>query len=351
MAYSIERAHIRDLAKVKPFWKAMVEHYHDTLAGQWPVRTPEQAWQLRHQEYMTWINEGTGVVFIARDAHKEAVGYAALHFSSVGSTFDLGDSFGELESLAVHAEHRNHGLGAKLIEACRKELHKRDIGYWTLDTLAADTRTNRLYAKAGFAPFMLKMVQSVEEVGAVDPTFTAAMPVVPMPTTARTPGEPVAAEPIPVEGVTAPAGGSEADGGAVARDQAVAGEARPGEAAVAAVPVGTGGAAAEGVGHAADPRTAEAHRVVTKLATASRTAARGLALLRRTDKDELLRGMADQLTAHADEILAANRTDLERGTEQGFPGGLLDRLRLDESRLAAIADALRDVAAPAGPGR
>lgn len=336
MPYKIERAHIRDLAKVKPFWKAMVAHYHDTLAGQWPVRTPEQAWQLRHQEYMTWINENTGVVFLATDARQEAVGYAALHFSSVGSTFDMGDSFGQLESLAVHPDHRGHGLGAKLIEACRQELHKRDIAYWTLDTLAADARTNRLYARAGFAPFMVKMVQSVEDAPPIDPAFTAAMPVVPMPTRTRVPGESLGTPTAAVGGLTAPAEGP--DGGAVSTAPAS-------EDAVAAVIGAPGSSGAPGaIGEAADPRSLEAHRTVAKLAGASRQAARSLALLRRTEKDEALRGMADLLMAHADEILAANRTDLERGAAQRLPEGLLDRLRLDESRLAGIADALRHVA-------
>ena len=328
MAYSIERAHIRDLAQVKPFWKAMVAHYHETLAGRWPVRTPDQAWQLRHQEYMTWINENTGVVFIAMDARKQAVGYAALHFSSVGSTFDLGDSFGELESLAVDSQHRSHGLGARLIEACRQELHKRDIAYWTLDTLAADTRAHRLYARAGFAPFMLKMVQGVEDAPPIDPTFTASLPVVPMPTAPGGLGQVGAEEQVPVEGLTAPG-------------------ARPGEdhAAEGAGSGTTGGA----VDESAEAQAVEAQRVVSRLAGAARDAARSIALLRRTDKDELLRGMADLLMAHAEEILVANREDLDRGRRQELPEGLLDRLTLDESRLAGIADALRDVAALPDP--
>ncbi len=305
MAYSIERAHIRDLAQVKPFWKAMVQHYHETLAGAWPVRSPEEAWQLRHQEYMVWINEGTGVVFLARDAQKQGVGYAALHFSTVGSTFDLGDSFGELESLAVHPDHRSHGIGVKLIEACRIELHKRDIAYWTLDTLAVDTRTTRLYARAGFAPFMLKMLQSVEDPPSIDPTFTAPLPVVPLPTTAPAPGESILVGQAPTP----------------------ASMARPG--------AGPG---------TDDPAADEAAHLVRKMATASREAARALALLRTIEKDELLAGMAEQLTAQGEQILAANRVDLDRGAARGLPEGLLDRLALDESRLADIADALRDVA-------
>ncbi len=353
MPYSIERAHIRDLAKVKPFWKKMVEHYHDTLAGQWPVRSPDAAWQLRHQEYMTWINEGTGVVFVATDEGQQPVGYAALHFSSVGSTFDLGDAYGELESLAVDPAHRNRGLGARLIEACRKELHKRDIAYWTLDTLAADTRVNRLYARAGFSPFMLKMVQSVEDPPPIDPSFTAAIPVVPLPRAAWAPGAPDGdATAQVIEAVSVGATPHLGDDTATSD----ASPAEPAGDATATQPAEPAGDAAavrrprtRGGDEVVDPRTEEARRTVAKLATSAREASRGLAVMRRSDKDDVLGGMADLLMVHRQEILAANKEDLDRAVNAGVADGLVDRLRLDDSRLAAIAEGLRDVAALPDP--
>lgn len=65
MAYRIEKAHIRDLKLVKPFWKAMVRQIRDVSAGEWPVRDPDESWQRRHQEYLTWLNDGAGVIFLA----------------------------------------------------------------------------------------------------------------------------------------------------------------------------------------------------------------------------------------------------------------------------------------------
>ncbi len=54
--------------------------------------------------------------------------------------------------------------------------------------------------------------------------------------------------------------------------------------------------------------------------------------------------MADALVSDTETILAANSTDLEAAAASGTPEHLLDRLRLDESRLAAMAQGLRDVA-------
>ncbi|QGN57746.1 glutamate-5-semialdehyde dehydrogenase [Nostocoides sp. HKS02] len=88
---------------------------------------------------------------------------------------------------------------------------------------------------------------------------------------------------------------------------------------------------------------------VATVARAARVAARRLALLHRTEKDAALLALADALEAATDEIVAANGADLARGREAGMPQGLLDRLALDAARVAAVAQALRDVAALPDP--
>ena len=88
---------------------------------------------------------------------------------------------------------------------------------------------------------------------------------------------------------------------------------------------------------------------VATVARAARVASRRLALLSRADKDAALRALADALDAATDEIVAANGEDLERGRAAGMPQGLLDRLALDPQRVAAVAQALRDVAALPDP--
>jgi glutamate-5-semialdehyde dehydrogenase len=81
----------------------------------------------------------------------------------------------------------------------------------------------------------------------------------------------------------------------------------------------------------------------------ARQAAIELAPLPRADKDAALRAMAAALDADSAAILAANRRDVQRGREQGLSQALLDRLALDESRVAAMAQGLRDIAALPDP--
>jgi len=90
-----------------------------------------------------------------------------------------------------------------------------------------------------------------------------------------------------------------------------------------------------------DPETT-AH--VADLAGAARRASRRLGLLSRADKDAALQAMADALDSATGEIIAANDQDIARGRAEGLGQGLLDRLRLDEARVKAVAEALRDIA-------
>ncbi|MGR6915853.1 glutamate-5-semialdehyde dehydrogenase [[Actinomadura] parvosata] len=81
-----------------------------------------------------------------------------------------------------------------------------------------------------------------------------------------------------------------------------------------------------------------------KVARAAREAAAELAPLPRAPKDRALRTIADALVAHAAEIVAANADDVERARAQGTSEAMIDRLRLDEARIGAIAEAVRQVA-------
>ncbi|REC97086.1 glutamate-5-semialdehyde dehydrogenase [Microbacterium sp. AG157] len=73
-------------------------------------------------------------------------------------------------------------------------------------------------------------------------------------------------------------------------------------------------------------------------------AAREIGLLDSGRKSVLLHAIADALEASSTEIVAANALDLERGRHDAIGEALLDRLRLDEKRVSALAAAVRDVA-------
>jgi len=84
-------------------------------------------------------------------------------------------------------------------------------------------------------------------------------------------------------------------------------------------------------------------------ALACRAAAQQVAELDTASKRALLNDMAARLEVHGEAILAANAEDMLRAAARGVQGAMLDRLRLDEARIATIAIALRGVARLADP--
>jgi len=84
---------------------------------------------------------------------------------------------------------------------------------------------------------------------------------------------------------------------------------------------------------------------------AARAAADKLALASTVVKNRALQAAADALRSHRHRILAANERDLREAEASAAPSSapLLDRLRLDEKRVLAMAAALEEVAALPDP--
>lgn len=74
-----------------------------------------------------------------------------------------------------------------------------------------------------------------------------------------------------------------------------------------------------------------------------------LQLLDTERKNKALLAMADAFIKETQVILAANEKDLHIGEQNGMHPGLLDRLRLDENRVAAMAEGLRQIASLPDP--
>jgi glutamate-5-semialdehyde dehydrogenase len=83
---------------------------------------------------------------------------------------------------------------------------------------------------------------------------------------------------------------------------------------------------------------------IMEQALACRDAAQVVAALGSDAKRALLRDMAGALEARSDDVLRANARDMQAAVDKGVQGAMLDRLRLDEARIAGIANALREVA-------
>ncbi len=86
-----------------------------------------------------------------------------------------------------------------------------------------------------------------------------------------------------------------------------------------------------------------------ELGTIARTAARTLATMPTVAKAVALRAAAAAIRADGEAILAANARDIAAAEANGLSGAMLDRLRLDPSRLEAMAAGVEAVAALPDP--
>lgn len=87
----------------------------------------------------------------------------------------------------------------------------------------------------------------------------------------------------------------------------------------------------------------ESHSPLTALGQAARAAAHVLAVTTTAQKNRALAAIADALEANSSAILAANAKDIEAARASGMGDAMLDRLLLNEARLAGIIGDVRKV--------
>ena len=88
---------------------------------------------------------------------------------------------------------------------------------------------------------------------------------------------------------------------------------------------------------------------MTQLGQQARQASRVLARANSNQKNAALNAIADLLMNSMDTLLAENNKDLEAGKARGLDDALLDRLALNQERVAGMAEGLRQIAALPDP--
>jgi len=93
------------------------------------------------------------------------------------------------------------------------------------------------------------------------------------------------------------------------------------------------------------PREIDRAQLIRGVAEAARSAARVIAKAPAQQRTHALVAIAEAIGRHGPAILAANARDVAAAREAGVTPALLDRLRLDDQRVAGLARAVADIAA------
>jgi glutamate-5-semialdehyde dehydrogenase len=90
-------------------------------------------------------------------------------------------------------------------------------------------------------------------------------------------------------------------------------------------------------------------KYMNELGQQARAASRALNRADTGQKNTALLAIADAIETRKAELLAANKKDMDAGKESGLDEALLDRLELNDERIAGMAEGIRQVAALADP--
>ncbi|RWK06016.1 glutamate-5-semialdehyde dehydrogenase [Mesorhizobium sp.] len=89
--------------------------------------------------------------------------------------------------------------------------------------------------------------------------------------------------------------------------------------------------------------------LMAEIGRRGRAAARPLAVATTAAKNTALAAMADAILRNEQAILEANAIDMSNGEEAGLSASFMDRLKLTPSRIKAMADGIREIAALKDP--
>ena len=98
-----------------------------------------------------------------------------------------------------------------------------------------------------------------------------------------------------------------------------------------------------------DGSEANIQALMDQIGAQARAASEILAQAPAAQKQAALMAAAEAVEARAADIIDANAQDMEYGREKGLSAAMMDRLMLDEGRIAGIAEGLRAVAAQGDP--
>ena len=88
---------------------------------------------------------------------------------------------------------------------------------------------------------------------------------------------------------------------------------------------------------------------LTQMGQNAKNAEQQLSQLSTIKKNQVLKAMAREVRKSSDAILKANAIDMQDAEKNGVKKVMLDRLKLDDDRIASMADGLEEVAGLADP--
>ncbi|SNY61057.1 GNAT family N-acetyltransferase [Paractinoplanes atraurantiacus] len=144
-----------DIDEVAQLWKSLTAHHYEVgaaIGARVPPVGPEASWQGRRRQYTAWSAEPDWLLLVA-ERDDVVQGYAAARVTSSAGAWDFGDRVGRLETLAVAAEARGHGLGTALVAEVRAHWRRCGVRFAIVSVIGGNDSARRFYERLDAVEF------------------------------------------------------------------------------------------------------------------------------------------------------------------------------------------------------
>ncbi len=153
---AIVRAGAERLDDLQPLWNGLSRHHAEVapeLTRIGPLRPSTDSWRIRRELYEAWLAEPGSFALLAEHDGRP-VGYAVVHLRGPEETWAT-EQIGVLESLAVLAGERGHGIGSALVARVFAELRQAGIEHFEVAVMASNRDAVRFYERLGLTRFLV----------------------------------------------------------------------------------------------------------------------------------------------------------------------------------------------------
>ncbi len=155
-AVSIEIAGPERIPDVEPLYRELHRHHREVATSRL-VEDEDLSWSRRAAWYREILTGGDGFMVLAR-RDQTPVGYAVVEIhTGPDDTWPVGDTYAEVQSLAVSPGERGSGLGSRLMDTVDAELIHRGVHDLAVGVLAGNEDAIRFYERRGLRPGELQM--------------------------------------------------------------------------------------------------------------------------------------------------------------------------------------------------
>ncbi len=157
MDFEVRRGSREDVDRLEALWRQLWRH-HASLAEMPGTRTEDESWRIRRGEYLEWLAGDSHTLLLAeRDG--EPIGYAVVSIDGGATTWALGETTAEIETLSVLESERGDGVGGQLTELAAEVA--REGGAETILVAAAHSNEDaiRFYEREGFSDFYVLLTR------------------------------------------------------------------------------------------------------------------------------------------------------------------------------------------------